>query len=70
MVPVVLCFGDEFLCCLNLVYVFIFYLSSGQWVAAYWEIAACSAYGMFSMYKYLIVNSGFSTIGFGVGISF
>ena len=37
-------------------YVFIFYLSSGKSVAAYWEIAAHSAYDMFYKYKYLIVN--------------
>ena len=33
-----------------------FYLSSGSLVAAQWKIAAHSAYDMFSMYKYLIVN--------------
>ena len=47
-----------------------FYLSSGNCVAAYWEIAAHSAYDMFSMYKYLIVNFVFPTLVFGVGISF
>ena len=30
-------------------------------MATYWEIAAHSAYDMFSLYKYLIVNSGFPT---------
>ena len=51
-------------------YVFIFYLSSGNSVAAYWEIAAHSAYEMFSKYKYLIVNLVFPTSVIGVGISF
>ena len=37
-------------------YVFIFYLSSGNLVAAYWEIAADSAYDMFYLYKYITVN--------------
>ena len=46
------------------------YLSSGNWVAAYWEIAAHSAYDMFSKYKYLIVNLVFPTSLFGVGVSF
>ena len=32
--------------------------------AYYWEIAAHSAYNMFSKYKYLIVNLGFSHFGF------
>ena len=38
----------------------------------YWEIAAHSAFDMFSKYKYLlvIVNLVFPTSGFGVGISF
>ena len=36
----------------------------------YWEIAARSAYDMFSKYRYLIVNSIFPTSGFGVGVSF
>ena len=49
-------------------YVFIFYLSSDNRVAAYWEIAAHSAYNMFSMHKYLIVNLVFPTLG--VRISF
>ena len=53
MVPSVLCFGVDNLCCLNLMHVFIFYLSPGTWVAAYWEIAAHSAYDMFSKYMYM-----------------
>ena len=43
-------------------------------MAAYWEIAAHSAYNMFSMaynmfskYKYLSVNLGFSYLGFWSG---
>ena len=51
-------------------YVFIFYLSSGNRVAAYWEIAAHSTYDMFSKYKYLIVNLVFPTSVFGMRISF
>ena len=39
-------------------------------MAAYWEIAAHSAYDMFSKYKYLIVNLLFATPVFAVGISF
>ena len=39
-------------------------------MAAYWEIAAHSAYDMFSTYKYIIVNLVFPTSVFGVGISF
>ena len=39
-------------------------------MVAYWEIAAHSAYNMFSVYKYLIVNLDFPTSVFGVGISF
>ena len=39
-------------------------------MAAYWEIAAHSAYDMFSKYKYLMNNLVFSTSFFGVGISF
>ena len=39
-------------------------------MAAYREIAAYSAYDMFSKYKYLIVNLVFPTSVFGVGISF
>ena len=48
------------------------YLSSGNRVAAYWEIAAKSAYDTFSKYKYmyLVVNLVFPTSVFGVGISF
>ena len=38
--------------------------SSGNGVAAYWEIASHSAYDMFSKYKYLIVNLGFSLLSF------
>ena len=34
------------------------------------NIAAHSAYDMFSWYKYLIVDLGFSHLGFGVGIFF
>ena len=36
-------------------------------MAAYWEIAAHSAYDMFSMYKYLVVNLAFSHLGFWSG---
>ena len=32
-------------------------------MAAYWEIAAHSAYDMFSKYKYLTINSVFSHLG-------
>ena len=39
-------------------------------MAAHWKIAAHSAYGVFSKYKYLIVNLVFPAPGFGVGISF
>ena len=39
-------------------------------MTAYWEIAAHSAYDMFSKYKYLIVNLVFPTSVFGVGIFF
>ena len=39
-------------------------------VAAYWEIAAHSAYDMFCKYKYHIVNSGFSHLGFRSGSFF
>ena len=40
-------------------------------MAAYWEIAANSAYDMFSMYKpYLIANSIFLTSIFTMGFSF
>ena len=34
-------------------------------MAAYWEIAAHSAYDMFSKFKYLFVNLFLSTFGFG-----
>ena len=47
VVLIVLCFGVEFLCCLNLMCPFIFKSSSGYRVVTYWEIAAHSAY-MFS----------------------
>ena len=36
-------------------------------MAAYWEIAAHSAYDMFSKFKYLIVNLAFSRLGFWSG---
>ena len=36
-------------------------------MAAYWKIAAHSAYDMFSTYKYLLVNSVFSYLGFWSG---
>ena len=39
-------------------------------MAAYWEIAARSAYHMFSKYKYLIIILVFPIAVFGVGISF
>ena len=39
-------------------------------MATYWEIAAHSAYDMFSKYKYLIVNLVIPTSLLGVGISF
>ena len=38
-------------------------------MAAYWDIAAHSAYDMFFQYKYLLVNLVFHTSVFGVGIS-
>ena len=60
MVPIVLCFGIDFLRCLNRMYVIYFYLCPGNREAAYWEIAAHSAYDMFCKYKYLIVNLVFS----------
>ena len=52
------------------IYVFMFYISSGNLLATYWEKAAHLAYEMFSKYKYLIVNLDFPTWVFGVGISF
>ena len=58
MVSFVLCFEVDFVCCLNLMYVFIFVISVRvtEWPPI-WEIADHSAYAaMFSMYKYLIVN--------------
>ena len=39
-------------------------------MGACWEMAALSAYDMFSKYKYLIVNLVFPASVFGVGISF
>ena len=47
-------------------------LCSGNGVAAYWEIAAHSAYDMFSEYKYmyLLVNQLFSTSVVGVDFFF
>ena len=36
-------------------------------MATYWEIAAHSAYEMFSWYKYLIVSLVFSHLGFWSG---
>ena len=36
-------------------------------MATYWEMAAHSAYDMFSWYKYLIVNLVFSHLGFWSG---
>ena len=44
-----------------------FQLSLGNRVATYWENTAHSAYVMFSWYKYLIVNSVFSHLGFWSG---
>ena len=39
-------------------------------MATYWEIAAHSAYEMFSWYKYLIVSLVFSHLGFWSGSLF
>ena len=68
MVLIVLCFGVDCLCCLSLMYIFIFKFS-----AAYWGIAAQSAYDMFSWYKYLsvilVVFFSHPSVR-GVGISF
>ena len=36
-------------------------------MATHWEIAAHSAYDMFSLYKYLIVSLVFSQLGFWIG---
>ena len=47
-----------------------FSLSYGNRVAAYWEIAAHSAYDMFSQYKYLIVNLVFVPPRFRWGRNF
>ena len=65
MVPFVVCFGVEFLCCLNLMNVFIFLFKFGK--LAYLEIAAHSAYDICSMYKCLTVNLGFNHLGFWSG---
>ena len=46
-------------------YVFIYIVL--DYVAAYWEIAAHSAYDMFSKYKYQVVNLVFSHLGFWSG---
>ena len=48
----------------------IFILCSSNGVATYCEIAAHSAYEMFSWYKYLIVSLVFSHLGFWSGILF
>ena len=60
------CFGVtvDFLCCLNLMYVFIDFVKFGKLRVAYWEIATHSAYDMFSKYNYLIVNLVFYRLGF------
>ena len=59
-----------FLCCLCLMYIFIF-LVKFEWPPI-GKIAAHSASDMFSWYKYLIVNLVFSHLDFyfGMGISF
>ena len=65
MVLFVLYFGVNFLCCLNLLYVFIvLVIGSGNRVAAYWEIAAHSAYDVFFKYKFVFSASVFSWIFF------
>ena len=38
-----LCFGVDFLCCLNLMYVFILLVKFGLLFGTYWKIAAHSA---------------------------
>ena len=70
MVLIVLCFGVEFLCCLHLMYVLIFQMSSDVKLSD--RLLAHSAYDTFPlyMYKYLILNLVFPTSVFGVGISF
>ena len=65
VVLIVLCFGVDLLYRLHIMYVFIFKLSSGNLVAAYWEIATHSVYDIFSELKYLIVTLVFLTV-FGV----
>ena len=67
----ILCLGVEFLCCLHLMYVFIFFssITVTEW-SPIGKIAARSASDMFLYYKYLIVNLVFPTSVFGVGISF
>ena len=59
-------FGAELLvcclCCLFLMYAFeLFYLSSGNCVATYWEKAAHSAYNMFLVY---VADCQFSSFPF------
>ena len=49
---------------------YVFILSSDNWVAAYWEMAARSACGVFSGCRCLVVGLVFPTSVFGVGISF
>ena len=64
MVLFVLYFGVVFLCCLNLMYVFIvLVIGSGNRVAAYREIAAHSAYDMFFKYKF-VFSASFFLVGF------
>ena len=48
----------------------MFYLSSGNCVAACWETAAKSAYDMFSKCGYQIVKLDFPTLVSGLGICF
>ena len=72
MVLIVLCFGVKFLCCLSLMYVFIFLVQFRVTESPpFWGIAAHSAYDMFSLYKYLVsVILVFSQPSvYGVGIS-
>ena len=65
MVLFVLCFGVDFLCCLNLMYVFIFQVT--KWAPIGKQMLTRL---MFSKYNYLIVNLVFPISVFGVGISF
>ena len=59
------------MCCLRLIYVFIFLFSTGNCLAAYLEIAAHSDYDMFSWYMYISVFLVFSHPSvYRVGISF